>query len=144
MPPRRGFQGGDWCRFPCLASLLPQLAWVLIDRKFRDGVPGQIADTRAALCIPVQHHAAMGRDEMAMAAIGHFHHSTELAADLRRNLAGEIGEEWEARSGKGEAVDDLLALVKQIVPYHMGHNAETDAVDLLLEVSVWHYALHLG
>ena len=31
-------------------------------------------------------------------------------------------------------MDDLLALVRQIVPYHMGHNAETDAVDLLLEV----------
>ena len=53
---------------------------------------------------------------------------------MLRNLAGEIGEEWEARGEKGEGVDDLLALVKQIVPYHMGHNAETDAVDLLLEV----------
>ena len=54
---------------------------------------------------------------------------------VHRNLAGEIGEEWEAREGKGDPADDLLALVKQIVPYHMGHNAETDAVDLLLEVS---------
>ena len=54
---------------------------------------------------------------------------------MLRNLAGEIGEEWEARAGRGEPADDLLALVKQIVPYHMGHNAETDAVDLLLEVS---------
>ena len=62
----------------------------------------------------------------------------ELAARPSRNLAGEIGEEWEARSGKGEAVDDLLALVQQIVPYHMGHNAETDAVDLLLEVRARH------
>ncbi len=60
------------------------------------------------------------------------HHAELLRTN--RNLAGEIGEEWEAREGKSEPTDDLLALVKQIVPYHMGHNAETDAVDLLLEV----------
>ena len=62
-------------------------------------------------------------------------YNAELIMRFRRNLAGEIGEEWEAREGKSEPTDDLLALVKQIVPYHMGHNAETDAVDLLLEVS---------
>lgn len=31
-------------------------------------------------------------------------------------------------------MDDLLALVSQIVPFHMTHNAEPEAVDLLLEV----------
>lgn len=31
-------------------------------------------------------------------------------------------------------MDELLALVAQIVPYHMTHNAEPEAVDLLLEV----------
>jgi 26S proteasome regulatory subunit N1 len=51
-----------------------------------------------------------------------------------RHLAGEISEEFTARTDKEEAVDDLMALVKQIVPYHMTHNAEPEAVDLLLEV----------
>ena len=31
-------------------------------------------------------------------------------------------------------MQDLLHLVSQIVPYHMTHNAEPEAVDLLLEV----------
>jgi hypothetical protein len=33
-------------------------------------------------------------------------------------------------------VDDLLTLVRQIVPFHMTNNAEPEAVDLLVEVSV--------
>lgn len=33
-----------------------------------------------------------------------------------------------------EPVDDLLELVFKIVPHHMQHNAEAEAVDLLIEV----------
>ena len=80
-----------------------------------------------------------------------------------RTLAGEIGDEWAARrenaaeaaaqkdaaaeagttTTEAEAkttppslttTDDLLVLVNQIVPYHLEHNAEPEAVDLLLEV----------
>ena len=51
-----------------------------------------------------------------------------------RNLAGEIGEEYQTRRESQSAADDLFALVKQIAPHHMAHNAEPEAVDLLLEV----------
>ena len=51
-----------------------------------------------------------------------------------RNLAGEIGSEFQQRQEDDADVKDLLELVSQIVPYHMSHNAEPDAVDLLLEV----------
>ncbi|KAK9842343.1 hypothetical protein WJX81_007723 [Elliptochloris bilobata] len=51
-----------------------------------------------------------------------------------RNIAGEIGQEYAARCEAEKPVDDLLELVVQIVPYHMSHNAEPEAVDLLLEV----------
>ena len=51
-----------------------------------------------------------------------------------RNLAGEISAEFQHREEQDEDVKDLLNLVSQIVPYHMSHNAEPDAVDLLLEV----------
>lgn len=37
--------------------------------------------------------------------------------------AGEIGEEFDERQGREETVEDLMALVGQIVPYHMTHNA---------------------
>jgi 26S proteasome regulatory subunit N1 len=51
-----------------------------------------------------------------------------------RHLAGEISEEFSARQEGGAGVDDLMTLVQQIVPFHMTHNAEPEAVDLLLEV----------
>ncbi|KAL0029326.1 hypothetical protein WJX79_010455 [Trebouxia sp. C0005] len=50
-----------------------------------------------------------------------------------RNLAGEISAEFQHREEQDADVQDLLNLVSQIVPYHMSHNAEPDAVDLLLE-----------
>uniref|UniRef100_A0A7S2R9L3 26S proteasome non-ATPase regulatory subunit 2 homolog n=2 Tax=Rhizochromulina marina TaxID=1034831 RepID=A0A7S2R9L3_9STRA len=57
-----------------------------------------------------------------------------------RSLAGEIGQEYAARlQGDAEAApvapnDDLLELVYEIVPFHLQHNAEAEAVDLLIEV----------
>jgi 26S proteasome regulatory subunit N1 len=59
-----------------------------------------------------------------------------------RSLAGEIGEEYQARIIAGNdptATDDtpfqdLLDMVDVIVPFHLTHNAEAEAVDLLIEV----------
>lgn len=73
-----------------------------------------------------------------------------------RSLAGEIGQEYSARrmrivkgaDGGKEGVDamdadegdvdvsDLIELVDDIVPFHLQHNAEAEAVDLLVEVQV--------
>ncbi len=77
-----------------------------------------------------------------------------------RSLAGEIGQEYSARRMRivkgadggteagGEGVDamdaddgdadvsDLIELVDDIVPFHLQHNAEAEAVDLLVEVQV--------
>jgi 26S proteasome regulatory subunit N1 len=62
-----------------------------------------------------------------------------------RSLAGEIGQEYDARSVKAaedglekdaeqEGMQDILNLVKVIVPFHLSHRAEAEAVDLLIEV----------
>ncbi|KMZ67453.1 26S proteasome regulatory subunit N1 [Zostera marina] len=52
-----------------------------------------------------------------------------------RNLAGEISPEFSKRQQFEEAsIDDLMDLVQQIVAFHMKHNAEPEAVDLLMEV----------
>lgn len=76
-----------------------------------------------------------------------------------RSLAGEIGQEYSTRrmrivkgeegegggesgvkamdADEGEAdVSDLIELVDDIVPFHLQHNAEAEAVDLLVEVQV--------
>eukprot|EP00891_Asterochloris_glomerata_P006079 jgi/Astpho2/6079/e_gw1.00084.7.1_t len=51
-----------------------------------------------------------------------------------RNLAGEIAAEFHDRQDQDKDVQELLELVRQVVPYHMRHNAEPEAVDILLEV----------
>jgi 26S proteasome regulatory subunit N1 len=56
-----------------------------------------------------------------------------------RSLSGEISEECNHRSidlsiEEESEVEDLLALVYDIVPFQMSHNGEAEAVDLLMEV----------
>ncbi|XP_014494134.1 26S proteasome non-ATPase regulatory subunit 2 homolog A [Vigna radiata var. radiata] len=51
-----------------------------------------------------------------------------------RNLAGEIAQEYAKRQSEETPIDDLMELVQQIVAFHMKHNAEPEAVDLLMEV----------
>ncbi|CAE8594993.1 unnamed protein product [Polarella glacialis] len=59
---------------------------------------------------------------------------TSWGTEYMRNVAGEIGEEFKLRLEKGSETTDLLDLVEEIVPFHMKHNAEVDAIDLLCEV----------
>jgi len=58
-----------------------------------------------------------------------------------RSLAGEIGQEYNARVLNGADPDsdedftDLMGMVNDvIVPFHISHNAEAEAVDLLIEI----------
>lgn len=51
-----------------------------------------------------------------------------------RNLAGEISQEFAKRQYDDLPLDTLMELVQQIVAFHMKHNAEPEAVDLLMEV----------
>jgi 26S proteasome regulatory subunit N1 len=56
-----------------------------------------------------------------------------------RCLAGEISEEYnqriiEANVEEDPLIDDLMDLIDDIVPFQLKHNAEAEAVDLLLEV----------
>ncbi|CAO1638167.1 unnamed protein product [Parajaminaea phylloscopi] len=51
-----------------------------------------------------------------------------------RHLAAEIGEEYNYRIDNDEEKDDLVELGLRLVPFSLKHNAEADAVDLLLEL----------
>mmetsp|Transcript_28465 Transcript_28465/g.51437 ORF Transcript_28465/g.51437 Transcript_28465/m.51437 type:complete len:922 (-) Transcript_28465:95-2860(-) len=57
-----------------------------------------------------------------------------------RSLAGEVGQEYNSRVIAGsdpeedEPFADLLGMVDVIVPFNVSHNAEAEAVDLLIEV----------
>jgi len=68
-----------------------------------------------------------------------------------RSLAGEIGQEYNSRilndnadPGDDTAFADLLGMVDVIVPFHVSHNAEAEAVDLLIEVQRLNKLLELG
>lgn len=55
-----------------------------------------------------------------------------------RHLAAELGEEYSSQSENDSVTthdqEELLALAMLIVPFSLQHNAEADAVDLLLEM----------
>lgn len=56
-----------------------------------------------------------------------------------RSLSGQIAEEYNRRvveelTADPSATEDLMTLVDDIVPFQMQHNAEAEAVDLLMEV----------
>lgn len=56
----------------------------------------------------------------------------EWGHEYVRHLAGEIAQNWPETRGSFRT--RLIDLVKQIVPYNMAHNAESDACDLLMEI----------
>ena len=66
-----------------------------------------------------------------------------------RSLAGEIGQEYGARVLAGadpehdEPFQDLLNMVESVVPFHVTHNAEAEAIDLLIEVQRLKFLLTL-
>ena len=59
---------------------------------------------------------------------------TEWGHEYLRHLCLEIGEQYEANLDSGESKEPLVQLSEIIAPYFLKHNAETEAVDLLLEI----------
>ena len=54
---------------------------------------------------------------------------------ITRHLAGQVSLEWQDLEEKDtDMKEKLLKMVKEIVPYHMAHNAEAEACDLLMEI----------
>ncbi|KAF9976410.1 proteasome regulatory particle base subunit [Actinomortierella ambigua] len=53
-----------------------------------------------------------------------------------KHLTTEIGLEYAKRQEKDESSDDLVALALEVAPFFLSHNAEADAVDLLLQLDI--------
>nr|XP_002120594.2 26S proteasome non-ATPase regulatory subunit 2-like isoform X1 [Ciona intestinalis] len=55
-----------------------------------------------------------------------------------RHISGEVASEWQdidqEEEGSKDKLAQLLAIVKDVIPYDMKHNAETEACDLLMEI----------
>jgi 26S proteasome regulatory subunit N1 len=93
----------------------------------------QLADIISVLCSTVAGKEGE-REGLKYKLQGHTDDLGTWGHEYMRHIAGEISEEYRVRHEADLPVDDLMHLVKQIVPYHMSHNAEPEAVDLLLEV----------
>jgi 26S proteasome regulatory subunit N1 len=97
-----------------------------------------MADVMSVLAMTM---AAQGsRESLKFKLEGTNTNISEWGHEYVRSLAGEISEEYNQRLMDAAAeedayTDDLLALVDDILPFQMKHNAEAEAVDLLLEVS---------
>ena len=59
---------------------------------------------------------------------------TTWGSEYLRALSGEISSDYQRRLDAGEPTDELGWLIDTIVPYNMAHNAEPEAIDLLMEV----------
>ncbi|KAJ0404772.1 hypothetical protein P43SY_005596 [Pythium insidiosum] len=95
-----------------------------------------LADVIAVLAMTMAKEGS--RESLKYKLLGN---STDLGSwghEFVRSLAGEVGEEYNSRITAENAVDpdvsDLMAIVDAIVPFHMKHNAEPEAIDILVEV----------
>ncbi|KAJ7533199.1 hypothetical protein O6H91_13G037300 [Diphasiastrum complanatum] len=91
-----------------------------------------LADIISVLALTMSEEGA--RESLRYRLLGSIGDIGSWGHEYVRNLAGEIGHEFSKRQLEGNPVDDLMELVKQIVPFHVKHNAEPEAVDLLMEV----------
>jgi 26S proteasome regulatory subunit N1 len=126
-----------------LADVLAVLAMTLGKPEERESLHFKLAATRdydllASRGVESQH----GKQADNLGSWGH---------EFVRSLAGEIGQEYGARVlEKGAdpeddaAFADILKMVDVIVPFHVTHNAEAEAVDLLIEVQRLKKLLTLG
>lgn len=59
---------------------------------------------------------------------------TEWGQEFIKSLSADIATEYNKRLDSNEPTDDLIELVKNIIPYLISQHCENDAIDLLIEV----------
>jgi 26S proteasome regulatory subunit N1 len=112
-----------------LGDVLSVLAMTLGDVDERESLNFKLSGMKDYGALKEQGKSAMEDDNLG--CWGH---------EFVRSLAGEIGQEYNARVIAGadpetdEPFADLLGMVDIIAPFHISHNAEAEAVDLLIEV----------
>eukprot|EP00357_Protocruzia_adherens_P000401 CAMPEP_0114986264 /NCGR_PEP_ID=MMETSP0216-20121206/8329_1 /TAXON_ID=223996 /ORGANISM="Protocruzia adherens, Strain Boccale" /LENGTH=896 /DNA_ID=CAMNT_0002348679 /DNA_START=38 /DNA_END=2728 /DNA_ORIENTATION=+ len=100
----------------------------LKDREFKK----QLADLLSVLAITSTD--AQEFESLNFILEGHPEEITKWGHEYIRSLSGEIGREYNNRLEKNEKVDELIGLVKSIIPFLMSQNAEPEVIDLLFEV----------
>ncbi|KAK3103587.1 hypothetical protein FSP39_020371 [Pinctada imbricata] len=75
------------------------------------------------------------RDSLKYRLLGSKEEIGSWGHEYVRHLAGQVAQEWQDLGEQdNEMREKLLTMTKEIVPYHMDHNAEAEACDLLMEI----------
>jgi len=121
------FGESETCQFHArLSDVLSVLAMTLGNHEERESLNFKLSGLKS--------FEKLGYSEKIVNELGSWGH------EFVRSLAGEIGEEYASRVLDGAdpkddfSFGDLLAMVDVIVSFHITHNAEAEAVDLLIEV----------
>eukprot|EP00560_Eucampia_antarctica_P009175 CAMPEP_0197828070 /NCGR_PEP_ID=MMETSP1437-20131217/4713_1 /TAXON_ID=49252 ORGANISM="Eucampia antarctica, Strain CCMP1452" /NCGR_SAMPLE_ID=MMETSP1437 /ASSEMBLY_ACC=CAM_ASM_001096 /LENGTH=940 /DNA_ID=CAMNT_0043429157 /DNA_START=177 /DNA_END=2999 /DNA_ORIENTATION=- len=114
-----------------LADVLAVLAMTMGDHEERESLKFKLAAMKDYDQLKARGQTSLLNEQHNLGSWGH---------EFVRSLAGEIGQEYNVRVIDGADPDlddaflDLLNMVDVIVPFHISHNAEAEAVDLLIEV----------
>lgn len=112
-----------------LADVLSVLAMTMGDDEGRESLQFKLSGMKDYDALKQQGMSPVEEDNLG--CWGH---------EYVRSLAGEIGQEYNKRVIDGadpendDAFLDLMGMVDVIVPFHIAHNAEAEAIDLLIEV----------
>jgi len=123
-----------------LADVVAVLAMTMSKPGERESLKFKLSGAKDYDALSVLDSEAKNASEDNLGSWGH---------EFVRSLAGEIGQEYNQRLIDGadpdsdEAFEDLLKFVHVIVPFHLTHNAEAEAVDLLIEVQRLKFLLEL-
>uniref|UniRef100_A0A7S3DF00 26S proteasome non-ATPase regulatory subunit 2 n=1 Tax=Palpitomonas bilix TaxID=652834 RepID=A0A7S3DF00_9EUKA len=93
-----------------------------------------VADLLALVAMTMAKEEGKPRPTLMYKLKGNANAFDDWGHEFVRHLAGEIGEEFEARISRGESNDELLDMVRDMVPFLLKHNVEPEACDLLMEV----------
>jgi 26S proteasome regulatory subunit N1 len=96
----------------------------------------ELADILSVLAMTMQEPEE--RESLKFKLLGNSSDLGSWGHEFVRSLTGEIGQEYNSRiiasGGEDAPNSDLMDLVKVILPFHLQHHAEAEAVDLLIEV----------
>lgn len=92
------------------------------------------ADVVSILAMTVPNEKGGSGDSLEYRLLGSREEIGSWGHEYVRHLAGEVATHWQSESCSAEQKVKLEALVKEIVPYHVRHNAEAEATDLLMEI----------
>ncbi|KAK4336768.1 hypothetical protein RND71_043855 [Anisodus tanguticus] len=93
-----------------------------------------VADIVSILCMTMPAEKLQPCESLEFRLKGSYEEIGSWGHEYVRHISGEIAQKWKQITDDDKLKAELLELVKSIVPYHMKHNAESEAVDLLMDI----------